>query len=157
MNRTVTVLFTVMIATIGVTTYMVTKQDTIISPIGQVAISKPIRFSPTVHALTDSNVWEGEASYYSREGCIGCSPSLTMANGEPLDDSRLTVAFNRLPLNSYVEVRNKANGQSIVAKVTDTGGFERHGRIIDLSVGTKEAIGCGDLCSVFVTGGKHGN
>lgn len=93
----------------------------------------------------------GIASYYSRVGCLGCSETMTMANGEPLDDTKLTVAFNKAPLNHFIDVNNMANGKSVKVKVTDRGGFERHGRIIDLSVATKEAIGCTDLCKVEIT------
>jgi len=92
----------------------------------------------------------GKASYYSREGCLGCSPTMTMANGEPLDDSRLTVAYNDAPLNSYLTITNIKTGQSVVAKVTDTGGFKRHGKIIDLTIATRDAIGCGHVCDVEV-------
>ncbi len=94
--------------------------------------------------------WTGLASYYSREGCIGCSANLHMANGKPLVDENLTVAFNKLPLGSKVKVTNLKNNQSVVATVTDTGGFEKLGRIIDLTIGTKTAINCSDLCSVSV-------
>lgn len=97
-----------------------------------------------------ANVLEGNASYYSTTGCLGCSPTLTMANGEPLDDSKVTVAYNRAPLNSYVTVTNILTMQSVRAKVTDRGGFERHGKLIDLSVATKNAIGCGSTCPVKV-------
>lgn len=92
----------------------------------------------------------GMASYYSRAGCLGCSESLTMANGEPLDDSKLTVAYNRAKLNTYVKITNISSGLVVDAKVTDRGGFERHGKIIDLSVATKNALGCGDVCRVKV-------
>ena len=94
--------------------------------------------------------YTGIASYYSRAGCVGCSKTLTMSNGEPLDDSRLTVAFNRAPKNTFVVVTNLKTGQSIQAKVTDRGGFERKGRIIDLTIATRDAIGCGHLCKVRV-------
>lgn len=96
----------------------------------------------------------GKASYYSREGCLGCSPTMTMANGEPLDDNRLTVAYNDAPLNSYVTIKNTKTGQSVTAKVTDTGGFERHGKIIDLTIKTRDAIGCGHVCDVEVNHAK---
>lgn len=94
--------------------------------------------------------WTGTASYYSREGCVGCSADLRMANGRPLDDTALTVAFNRLPLGSHVVVRNPKSGLSVRAEVTDTGGFERLGRIIDLTVAVRDAIKCSNLCYVEV-------
>lgn len=97
-----------------------------------------------------STKWVGMASYYSENGCLGCSATLTMANGQRLDDDALTVAFNRAKLNTHVTVTNNKTGQSVIAKVTDRGGFERHGKIIDLNVGTKNAIGCGDVCNVTV-------
>jgi rare lipoprotein A len=74
-----------------------------------------------------------------------------MANGETLNDEALTVAFNRAPLNSYVTITNDKTGRSVRAKVTDTGGFERHGKIIDLTIATRDAIGCGDVCRVIVS------
>jgi len=102
-------------------------------------------------------VWRGTASYYSRAGCLGCKYrmgksgwNLYMHNGEVLDDTKLTVAFNWLPLNSMVRVTNRDTGIHINAKVTDTGGFNRLGRIIDLGLATKIAINCRDLCQVKV-------
>ena len=96
------------------------------------------------------NIWHGQASYYSREGCIGCSANLYMANGKPLDDNKLTVAFNKIPLGKMVRIINNKTHDVVIAEVTDTGGFERHGRIIDLSLATKNAIGCNDLCEVTI-------
>ena len=94
--------------------------------------------------------WIGTASYYSEAGCIGCSPNLTMANGETFKDSGFTVAFNWLPLESWVKVTNSDTGDTTYARVTDTGGFNRLGRIIDLSPAVKDAINCNDLCKVKV-------
>lgn len=101
--------------------------------------------------------WIGTASYYSRDGCLGCSPTLTMANGEPLDDSRLTIAMTpgdvrefKL-LNRIVVVRNTKTNLQTTAKVTDTGGFAVYNRIADLSVAVKRSIQCSDLCEVEIT------
>ena len=108
-------------------------------------------FTPTpTQARTKGTVYKGVASYYSRAGCVGCSPTLTMANGETLDDNAITVAYNHAPLNSYVSVTNDQNGKTVTARVTDTGGFNRLGRIIDLTPATKSAIACNDLCHVTV-------
>lgn len=103
-----------------------------------------------VKVIEIESVWEGTASYYSRAGCVGCHPQMIMANGEPLDDSKLTVAFNRAPLGSKLLVSNLSNGKSVEVETTDTGGFESLGRIVDLSLATKEAIECNDLCQVRV-------
>jgi rare lipoprotein A (peptidoglycan hydrolase) len=76
--------------------------------------------------------WKGFVSHYSKAGCLGCSANLTMANGETLDDNRATIAFNWLPMNTQVRITNLSNGKSMVATVTDTGGFNRLNRIADL-------------------------
>jgi rare lipoprotein A (peptidoglycan hydrolase) len=96
--------------------------------------------TPTPTPTPKPTSWTGKASYYTLNGCVGCRQDRLMANGERLDDSKLTVAFNRLPLNSMVKITNLDNGKSVTAKVTDTGGFERHGRIIDTSLAVKNAI-----------------
>lgn len=105
---------------------------------------------PTTSPNAPKKTLHGKASYYSVAGCLGCSPTLTMANGERLDDTRTTVAYNHAPLNSYLTVTNDKTGKNVRAKVTDRGGFERHGKIIDLSVATRDAIGCGDVCNVTI-------
>jgi len=96
-------------------------------------------------------VTQGKASYYSTTGCLGCSKNLTMANGETLDDTKLTVAYNRAPLNSYVKIKNLDNQKEVTAKVTDTGGFEKYGKIIDLGLAVKNILACGSTCNVQVT------
>lgn len=96
----------------------------------------------------------GEASYYSRSGCVGCSENMVMANGEPLDDNNLTVALPRryflLLVNEMVRVKNVVSGLSVQAKVTDSGGFDSLGRVADLSLATKSVLGCSDLCQVEI-------
>lgn len=89
---------------------------------------------------TNSASWQGKVSHYSREGCLGCSATLTMANGQPLDDNAMTIAFNHLPMNTKVRLTNLDNGKSVIATVTDTGGFERLGRIADLVPAVKNAL-----------------
>lgn len=84
--------------------------------------------------------WVGKVSHYSRFGCLGCSPTLTMANGKPLNDDELTIAFNYLPLGSRVKLTNLDNGKTIVADVTDTGGFTSLGRIADLTPKVASAL-----------------
>lgn len=94
---------------------------------------------PTTRVV--SNTWIGKGSIYSRAGCLGCSATLTMANGETLDDDAHTVAFNWAPLNSFVRITNLDNGMEVVARVTDTGGFNALGRVIDITPGTNHALG----------------
>lgn len=90
---------------------------------------------------------EGEASYYSRAGCLGCSPALRMANGQPLDDSRLTMAIGahlKHLVGRQARVTSLATGKSTMVQITDTGGFykAKYGnRVADLTIATKQAIG----------------
>ncbi|HLC49265.1 MAG TPA: septal ring lytic transglycosylase RlpA family protein [Candidatus Andersenbacteria bacterium] len=94
-----------------------------------------------------SVVMEGIASYYSKAGCLGCNPLFVMANGQVLDDNALTMAIgaDKKHLVGYqAKVTNLANGQSVVVRITDTGGFykDKYGnRVADLTIGTKQAIG----------------
>lgn len=101
-----------------------------------------------------SNMLEGEASYYSKAGCLGCSPTLTMANGQTLDDEAYTLALTpelyRKYKNQIVLIENTANGQKVAAQVTDSGGFAKYNRVADLSLATKQALQCGDLCQVKI-------
>ena len=102
----------------------------------------------------------GNASTYSEQGCLGCDKDRIMANGQPLDDDRRTVAIAcrddngrcRLAfgLGTDVKVINAKTGVAAVATVTDTfGGI--YGRIADLSLATAQAIGCtGTPCRVII-------
>ena len=116
----------------------------------RIKVSATSSATPTLHQEVRGQVWTGTASWYSREGCIGCSANLHMANGQPLDDDALTVAFNRLPLGRQVRVTNAESRMTVVATITDTGGFERHNRIIDVTPAVRDAINCGGLCEVEV-------
>lgn len=113
-------------------------------PIATVVIEKQPELEPV------KSFEQGLASYYSREGCLGCSESLRMANGEPLDDTKQTVAYNKAPLGSYVAVTNIKNNRRVVARVTDRGGYEKAGKVIDLSIATRDALGCANTCLVKV-------
>lgn len=56
------------------------------------------------------------------------------SSGEVFDMYELTAAHRTLPLPSYVEVTNLANGESVVLRVTDRGPFhDTDRRIIDVS------------------------
>ena len=114
-----------------ITLLLLPKNEKIISPIPE---DEPVMTaSPTPQPTAKpTRTWKGKVSHYSVAGCLGCSPTLTMANGEKLDDNKMTIAFNWLPMNSRVRITNLDNGKSVVATVTDTGGFNRLGRIADL-------------------------
>ncbi len=92
-------------------------------------------------------IMEGEASYYSRAGCLGCNPLFVMANGQVLDDNALTMAIgaDKVHLVGHTaRVTSLATGKSVNVRITDTGGFyqDKYGnRVADLTIATKEAIG----------------
>ncbi len=62
------------------------------------------------------------------------------ANGEIYNQTRLTAAHPTLPLPSYVEVTNLANGRTLVVRVNDRGPYKR-GRILDLSARAAQLLG----------------
>lgn len=100
---------------------------------------------------------QGTASFYSENGCLGCNAGLIMANGEKLNDKNYTIALTpelvkqyKL-LNDMVKVVNIKTKATVIAKVTDTGGFAKYNRIADLSLATRDALGCDHLCQVEVT------
>lgn len=68
----------------------------------------------------------GKASFYA-----DAHHGRTMANGQPFNMHALTAASNTLPLGSRARVT--AGKRSVLVTITDTGGFGKYGRIIDLS------------------------
>jgi len=99
---------------------------------------------------------EGEASYYSRAGCLGCVPKgidkdglpiFTTATGEVLNDNALTMAIGadkKHLVGHKAKVTNLVTGQSVEVRINDTGGFyqAKYGsRVADLTPATKQAIG----------------
>jgi rare lipoprotein A len=72
-------------------------------------------------------VERGVASWYG-PGFHAASTS----NGERYDMYAMTAAHKTLPLPSYVQVTNLANGKHVIVRVNDRGPF-KDGRIIDLS------------------------
>lgn len=64
----------------------------------------------------------------------------TTASGERFNQNALTAASNVHKLGSLLKVTNKANGKSVVVRVTDTGGFGKYGRTLDLSKGAFSKI-----------------
>lgn len=75
-------------------------------------------------------VWTGTASWYSET-----DPAINRhtANGEVFDDSRLTCASWDHPFNTLLEVKNLANGKTVVCRVNDRGPNKRLKRLVDLT------------------------
>ncbi len=62
------------------------------------------------------------------------------ANGETYNMYHLSAAHPTLPLPSYVQVTNTANGRTLVVRVNDRGPY-KHGRIVDLSKRAAQLLG----------------
>ena len=77
----------------------------------------------------------GIASWYGKK-FHGRSTS----NGETYNMYAMTAAHKTLPMNVYVEVKNRSNGRSTVVRINDRGPFVR-GRIIDLSYAAAKKLG----------------
>lgn len=77
----------------------------------------------------------GTASWYG-----GSFHGKKTASGEVFNQHALTAASNSHALGSLLKVTNPANGKSVVVRVTDTGGFDKYGRTLDLSKGAFSKI-----------------
>ena|SRR3990167_8082325 len=167
------IIFTI-VWTIGVIKIVSWKNNHTITPRSPIILQSPIVIKEIVEATTEAQVesspspspavsplpsskpksqlWQGIASYYDWTDCLGCNAGRIMANGQVLDDTKHTLAFNWLPMNTKVLVTNVKNNLIVEAMVTDTGGFTapEYGRIADLSLATKNAINCSDLCEVKI-------
>ena len=106
-------------------------------------------YTPTPTLAPRGQVWSGKASYYSVDGCLGCTPYYDenglfyiMANGQRLDDDKKTIAFNQLPLGTKVKVLNTENMWITDAVVADTGGFnaEPYNKVADLTKAVLRAL-----------------
>jgi rare lipoprotein A len=62
------------------------------------------------------------------------------SSGEVYDMYQLTAAHREIPLGSWVEVTNLANGRSLTVRINDRGPFVE-GRIIDLSYASASLLG----------------
>lgn len=98
--------------------------DGIINRLSTVASQAVRKFSQT-----------GMASWYGRQ-----FHGRKTASGDRFDMYAMTAAHRSLPLNCYIRVTNKNNGQSVVVKVNDRGPF--HGnRVLDLSYAAANKLG----------------
>ena len=98
------------------------------------------------HAEPGSNpgrvVQSGQASWYG-PGFHGRKT----ASGETFNTNELTAAHRTLPFGTKVRVINKRTGKSVVVRINDRGPFA-HGRVIDLSRASAQAIGISGTASV---------
>lgn len=89
-------------------------------------------------------VQSGRASWYG-PGFHG----RRTASGEAFNTNDLTAAHRTLPFGTRVRVVNKRTGKSVVVRINDRGPYA-HGRVIDLSRASAQAIGLTGVASVTV-------
>lgn len=89
-------------------------------------------------------VQSGKASWYG-PGFHG----KRTASGETFNTNDLTAAHRTLPFGTRVKVVNKQTGKSVVVRINDRGPYA-HGRVIDLSRASAQAIGISGVGSVTV-------
>lgn len=91
-----------------------------------------------VMPTADGYAEEGLASWYGRK-----FHGRNTSNGERYDMFELTAAHKSLPLPTWLEVTNVANGRSTIVRVNDRGPFHDD-RIIDLSYAAAVKLGFAD-------------
>jgi peptidoglycan lytic transglycosylase len=84
----------------------------------------------------------GQASWYG-PGFHG----RRTASGEVFNTEDMTAAHRTLPFGTRVRVTNQSTGVSTVVRINDRGPYT-HGRVIDLSRRSAEAIGLSGVASV---------
>lgn len=87
-------------------------------------------------------IQSGQASWYG-PGFHG----RRTASGEKFNTNDMTAAHRTLPFGTRVRVVNKKTGKSVVVRINDRGPYA-HGRVIDLSRASAQAIGISGVGSV---------
>lgn len=87
-------------------------------------------------------VQSGRASWYG-PGFHG----RRTASGETFNTNAMTAAHRTLPFGTKVRVVNKNTGKSVIVRINDRGPYA-HGRVIDLSKASAQAIGLSGVASV---------
>lgn len=104
--------------------------------------------SSDVSAATSGNaakpLQSGMASWYGP----GFNGRKT-ASGERFNQNELTAAHRSLPFGTKVKVVDPATGRSVIVRINDRGPYA-HGRVIDLSKASAEALGLRGLARVQI-------
>ena len=101
---------------------------------------------------------EGIATWYGSADseCLGCRKDRLMANGKKLDDTALIVACGVggsckvFPLGSKVKIINLENMMTVEAVVSDTGGFAKYNRILDVTKAVRDRLNMAGMARVRV-------
>jgi len=107
-----------------------------------VATLSPTIASAEPSAASAQKTQAGQASWYG-PGFHG----RRTASGETFNTNDLTAAHRTLPFGTRVRVVNKKTGRSVVVRINDRGPYA-HGRVIDLSRASAQAIGITGVGSV---------
>jgi rare lipoprotein A (peptidoglycan hydrolase) len=95
--------------------------------------------------LPQPKTFKGKVSYYSSDGCLGCSPNQITASGEPFDENKYTMAipveWRHIPMKTTATVKNLDNGRTLTVRINDRGGFLKYNRVGDLSKAAYIALG----------------
>jgi peptidoglycan lytic transglycosylase len=110
---------------------------------GSAAFFSPAAFAEPA-AVTGKVIQSGRASWYG-PGFQG----RRTASGETFDTNDMTAAHRTLPFGTKVRVVNKKTGRSVVVRINDRGPYA-HGRVIDLSKASAQALGISGVGSVDV-------
>lgn len=106
------------------------------------AVLSPARAEPDTGS--GKVLQSGQASWYG-PGFHG----KRTASGETFNTNELTAAHRTLPFGTKVKVVNKKTGRSVIVRINDRGPYA-HGRVIDLSRASAQAIGIDGVGSVTV-------
>lgn len=77
----------------------------------------------------------GKASWYGNH-----HHGRKSADGSIFNEWGMTCASNTYKMGTRLKVTNLENGKAVTVRVTDTGGFTKLGRIIDLSKGAFQKL-----------------
>ena len=104
----------------------------------------------TAHA-SDTPTWAGSAVQAGQASWYGPGfHGRRTANGETFNTNALTAAHRTLPFGTRIRVTNPKTGRSIVVRVNDRGPYA-HGRVIDLSRASAQAIGMDGVAEVSLS------
>lgn len=85
---------------------------------------------PLLILLLPTSTLAATASWYG-----GQFHGRTTASGETFNKWAMTTASNSHKMGTKLKVTNLDNQKSVVVRVSDTGGFSKYGRTLDLSRG----------------------
>ena len=103
---------------------------------------RTLQAMPTEAEPKERTIEAGPASWYG-PGFHGRST----ASGEPFNTNELTAAHRTLPFGTRIKVVHQKTRRSVVVRINDRGPYA-HGRVIDLSWASAQAIGLSGVAQV---------